>query len=162
MRRLVKIFTTALVLSHTPAFAQEIAYAPETNLSEIDVSLIQNAESEIDLAAYVLTDCAIIEALNDAQARGVKVRIILDPRQHSDLARLIGEEVRRKRPGPIQHLKAYEIDHQLLRTGSENFSHSAPTQDNDLIIIKDAEAVAKFEAHFTQMWNAAALITQEP
>jgi phosphatidylserine/phosphatidylglycerophosphate/cardiolipin synthase-like enzyme len=126
VRRLVKIFTTALVLSHTPAFAQEIAYAPETNLSEIDVSLIQNAESEIDLAAYVLTDCAIIEALNDAQARGVKVRIILDPRQHSDLARLIGEEVRRKRPGPIQHLKAYEIDHQLLRTGSENFSHSAP------------------------------------
>ena len=90
------------------------------------------------------------------------MRIILDPRQHSDLARLIGEEVRRKRPGPIQHLKAYEIDHQLLRTGSENFSHSAPTQDNDLIIIKDAEAVAKFEAHFTQMWNAAALITQEP
>ena len=66
VRRLVKIFTTALVLSHTPAFAQDIAYAPETNLSEIDVSLIENAATSIDLAAYVLTDWAIIEALNDA------------------------------------------------------------------------------------------------
>lgn len=108
------------------------------------------------MAAYVLTDWAIINALNDAEARGVKVRVILDPRQHSDLGRLVGEEVRQKRSGTLMHIKAYEIDGQLLRTGSENFSHSAPTQDNDLLVIHDPAAVAKFEAHFERMWSAAA------
>ena len=29
------------------------------------------------------------------------------------------------------------------------------TQDNDLIVIRDAGTVAKFEAHFERMWDAA-------
>ena len=142
------VYAFALLLYPNPALSQDLHYAPEERLDSIDVTLIENAADNIDLAAYVLTDWAIINALNDAEARGVKVRIILDSRQQSDLARLTGEEVRRKRPGPIQHLKAYEVDHEVLRTGSENFSHSAPSQDNDLIIIHDPAAVAKFEAHF--------------
>jgi hypothetical protein len=52
---------------------------------------------------------------------------------------------------PLQRLKTYEVDGQLLRTGSENFSHAAPAQDNDLIVIHDPSAAAKFEAHFTAM-----------
>lgn len=58
------------------------------------------------------------------------------------------------------HIKAYEVDGQLLRTGSENFSHSAPTQDNDLVVIHDPAAVAKFEAHFEQMWSVAAPLSE--
>jgi phosphatidylserine/phosphatidylglycerophosphate/cardiolipin synthase-like enzyme len=54
------------------------------------------------------------------------------------------------------HLKAYEIDGELLRTGSANFSTSGESaQDNDLVVIRDAGAVAKFEAHFERMWDAA-------
>ena len=54
------------------------------------------------------------------------------------------------------HLKAYLIDGEALRTGSVNFSTSgAHTQDNDLIVIHDAVAAAKFETHFERMWDAA-------
>ncbi len=54
------------------------------------------------------------------------------------------------------HLKAYEIDRTLLRTGSANFSTSGENaQDNDLTVIRDAGAAAKFEAHFQRMWNSA-------
>jgi phosphatidylserine/phosphatidylglycerophosphate/cardiolipin synthase-like enzyme len=138
-----------------PATRPEIHYAPEERLDQIDLSLIENAGTSIDMAAYVLSDWAIIDALNDAEARGVKVRVILDPREHSDVSRLAGLDVRQKRPGAIQHLKAYEIDGQILRTGSENFSHSAPSQDNDLVVIQDPTAVVKFDTHFAQMWTAA-------
>jgi phosphatidylserine/phosphatidylglycerophosphate/cardiolipin synthase-like enzyme len=140
-----------------PAFAAplEIHYAPEERLDRVDVSLIENAQTSIDIAAYVLSDWAIIDALNDAAARGVKVRVILDPRGHSDVARIVGLDIRQKRPGTLQHLKAFDIDGQILRTGSENFSHSAPTQDNDLIVIRDQSAASKFEAHFASMWAAA-------
>ena len=139
----------------SPAWAQEIHYAPEERLDRVDVALIENAETSIDMAAYILTDWALIDALNDAEARGVKVRVILDPREHSDVGRMVGLDIRQKRPGPIQHLKAFEIDGQILRTGSENFSHAAPTQDNDLIVFRDPAAAAKFEAHFASMWAAA-------
>jgi phosphatidylserine/phosphatidylglycerophosphate/cardiolipin synthase-like enzyme len=153
------VLVAALVLA-SGLRAQDLHYSPEEHLDRIDVALIENAANNIDLAAYVLTDWAIIDALNDAAARGVKVRIILDPREHSDLARFVDLDVRVKRPGPIQHLKAYEVDGQLLRTGSENFSHSAPTQDNDLIVIHDPAAVAKFEAHFERMWSAAVPVSE--
>jgi phosphatidylserine/phosphatidylglycerophosphate/cardiolipin synthase-like enzyme len=43
-----------------------------------------------------------------------------------------------------------------LRTGSANFSSSGERQqDNDLIVIRDAGAAAKFDLHFERMWAAA-------
>jgi len=68
---------------------------------------------------------------------------------------MVGLDIRQKRPGALQHLKAFEIDGQILREGSENFSHSAPSQDNSLIVFRDPAAAAKFEAHFERMWAAA-------
>ena len=42
------------------------------------------------------------------------------------------------------------------RSGSANFSTSGENaQDNDLVVIRNAGAVAKFEAHFERMWDAA-------
>jgi hypothetical protein len=42
------------------------------------------------------------------------------------------------------HLKGYEIDGRLLRTGAANFSASGlKRQDNDLIVIKSAGASAE-------------------
>src|SRR5262249_51252303 len=49
----------------------------------------------------------------------------------------------------LMHLKSYEIDGVLLRTGAANFSASGlKRQDNDLILIKDAQAAAKFKHLF--------------
>jgi phosphatidylserine/phosphatidylglycerophosphate/cardiolipin synthase-like enzyme len=46
-------------------------------------------------------------------------------------------------------LRANEIDGQLLRTGAANFSASGlKRQDNDLIVIKDVQAAAKFRHVF--------------
>jgi phosphatidylserine/phosphatidylglycerophosphate/cardiolipin synthase-like enzyme len=80
-------------------------YAPAENLEHIDVALIDTARQEIDIAAYVLTDWPVIEALTRAADRGVKVRIYLDGVQFAerepakvfdDLAETPGVEVRLK------------------------------------------------------------------
>jgi hypothetical protein len=44
----------------------------------IDVALIGEAAKQTDIAGYVLTDSAVIEALAEASARGVTVRIWRD------------------------------------------------------------------------------------
>ena len=53
------------------------------------------------------------------------------------------------------HLKAYEIDGKVLRTGLANFSTSGENaQENDLIVIRDP-GIAAFEAHFERMWDGS-------
>src|ERR1700730_6508881 len=85
--------------------APVIHYAPVENLEHVDVALIDRAEHEIDMAAYVLTDWPIMQALTRAADRGVKVRIYLDGTQFAerepakvfrDLAETPGVEIRIK------------------------------------------------------------------
>ena len=47
------------------------------------------------------------------------------------------------------HLKSYQIDGKLLRTGAANFSASGlKRQDNDLIVIESPGAATNFKRNF--------------
>jgi phosphatidylserine/phosphatidylglycerophosphate/cardiolipin synthase-like enzyme len=141
-----------------PLHAHEIHFSPEERLDAIDADLIAGAKRSIDFASYALTDPVVIDALDAAQRRGVAVRIVLDPRERHDFAKLgaLSDTVRIKRGGPYMHLKAYAIDGEVLRTGSANFSTSGENaQDNDLVVLRNAAAAAKFDAHFEHMWDYA-------
>ena len=118
-----------------------------------------SARHEIDMAAYVLTDWPVMQALTRAADRGVKVRIYLDGTQlgererakpFQDLAETPTVEIRTKRDrGAPMHLKSYQIDGRLLRSGAANFSASGlKRQDNDLIVIESATAAAAFRRAF--------------
>ena len=137
----------------------EIHYAPVENLEHIDIELIRSATKSVDMAAFTLTDWAIIAALKEAHTRGVTIRILLDPSQRQEYCKLaeMTDIVRVKKRGrPLMHLKAYAIDGALLRTGSANFSPSGlKQQDNDLIILRDPVLAAKFEARFAEVYSAA-------
>jgi len=113
--------------------AQTIHYAPAENLEHVDIALIDRAQQEIDMAAYVLTDWPVMQALTRAADRGVKVRIYLDGTQlaerepvkvFNDLAGTPGVEIRLKhKTSTPMHLKSYQIDGRLLPTGAANFPH---------------------------------------
>lgn len=78
---------------------------------------------------------------------------------HADVIRVHSrsDNVRIKRGGPLQHLKSYEVDGLVLRTGSANFSASGENdQDNDLVVDRDPADAARFEAKSEKMWSAAA------
>jgi phosphatidylserine/phosphatidylglycerophosphate/cardiolipin synthase-like enzyme len=103
-----------------------IHYAPAENLEHVGVALIDRAQHEIDMAAYVLTDWPVMQALTRAADRGVHIRIYLDGTQlaerrpakvFNDLAETPGVEIRTKpkRTAPMR-LKSYQIDGKLLRT----------------------------------------------
>jgi phosphatidylserine/phosphatidylglycerophosphate/cardiolipin synthase-like enzyme len=91
--------------------------------------LIGEAAKQTDIAGYVLTDSAVIEALSEASARGVTVRIWRDANIAARVGdfdveaqlggRVQGLQVRSNSPGgELMHLKGYCIDNRLLRTGS--------------------------------------------
>lgn len=142
----------------------EIHYAPDENLEAIDVAAIKNAETAIDMAAYVLSDAAVIEALGDAANRGVVVRLYLDRAQYGGhagaVADLIGRPgvwARIKPSGVLMHLKAYAVDGMRLRTGSGNFSRSGLSkQDNDALFTDDVQTVTRFERDFERIFAEGA------
>lgn len=151
----------AFLIEAAPAFEQH--FAPAEDLERLDVALIEQASETIDIAAYVLADLAVIEALDDAAARGVKVRVFRDSgdgdrgRAGEAIAALErdGAEIRYKEPGrPLMHLKAACIDGKTLRFGAANFSHSGLTaQNNDMDVIRGPGVCAAFEASFERMWT---------
>jgi hypothetical protein len=55
--------------------------APMENLAHVDVALIDRAEPEIDLAAYVLTDWPIMQGLTCAADHGVQIHTYFDGTQ---------------------------------------------------------------------------------
>jgi phosphatidylserine/phosphatidylglycerophosphate/cardiolipin synthase-like enzyme len=145
----------------------EIHYAPRENLESVDVREIGRAELSIDMAAYVLSDPRIIEALTDAAERGVLIRLYLDRSQFAEHGAIRGGLIetllahpnvvaRIKGEGVLMHLKAYAFDGAVLRTGSGNFSQSGlASQDNDAIFITDSAVVDAFEGNFERIWARA-------
>lgn len=144
-----------------------IYYAPETNLEEIDVNILNQASpgSTINFAAFVLSDYRVIDALREAADKGVKVRIYLDPRELQQLhlfdkhplirlSRTQNVLIRVKSSdGGLMHLKGYTIGDVILRTGSANDSVSGlARQDNDLVLVTEREAAQSFNQKFELMW----------
>jgi len=119
------------------------------------------------MAAYVLSDGAVIDALRDAAERGVTIRIYLDkgqfaehgPRQGGEIEALLSYPnvfARVKGRGVLMHLKAFAVDGVMLRTGSGNFSRSGlSAQDNDVVLVDDPAAIQAFERNFDAIFARA-------
>lgn len=155
----IDVTTAALVAAIFLAAAPyEQHYSPRENLESFDVALIGTAAASIDMAAYVLTDKAVIGALEAAARRGVRIRVYLDPQPYEAATikamSALGVSVKIKPPGPLMHLKSYCVDGSALRMGAANFSVSGlRQQDNDLEIDRRAGACAAFERDFAIMWE---------
>jgi phosphatidylserine/phosphatidylglycerophosphate/cardiolipin synthase-like enzyme len=141
-----------------------IAYGPGHGFETIDLDLIGRAKDRIDMAAYVLSDQRIIEALSAAAERGVRIRIYLDPEQ---FRRIAGANVNmvalvnqpnvsariKAEQNDMMHLKSFAVDGRWLRTGSANFSWAGERrQDNDILVIDSPEATREFLRNFDSIW----------
>jgi phosphatidylserine/phosphatidylglycerophosphate/cardiolipin synthase-like enzyme len=152
-------------------------YSPETNLEKLDVGALGSAGAGIDLAAFCLSDKAIIAALADRAAHGVQVRIYLDRGElqaqcrgdalcaRSPLHSLIGlpgVQIKVKNSKVLMHLKSYAVDtsdakgfhRYLVRDGSANFSEQGEMrQDNSAVFTLGTHEDTVFETKFQAMWG---------
>jgi hypothetical protein len=148
--------------------AQGTLYSPGRSLENIDSLEIGLAQKSVDLAAYSLTDRAVVEALADRARHGVTIRIYLDRGEVEsecradincarislhELIGLPGVEIRVKYSKVLMHLKSYCVDGKAVRDGSANFSEQGEgRQDNSATFSTDPEAVREFQAKFAEMW----------
>jgi phosphatidylserine/phosphatidylglycerophosphate/cardiolipin synthase-like enzyme len=166
--------TLAFAVADPPKAAREPAlagvrlyYGPSKETAAVDLETLARAKTSIDMAAYVLTDRGVIDALGGAARRGVKVRVYLDGddvsrnEKSSDalsaLDAVPGVAIRRKAQGrDSMHLKSYLVDRRTLRTGSANFSYSGERfQDNDVVLLESPALAGAFARNFETIWARA-------
>ncbi|MDI4644741.1 phospholipase D family protein [Cohnella hashimotonis] len=126
------------------------------------IGVIQSAKETLDVAIYSLTYPDIVAAIRDAHRRGVAVRLLTDRIQASgktqkEALKLLGSAgipIKINSHSGLMHLKMTVADGQVATTGSFNYSKAASTTNDEmLVVLRDATAAASFEEAFERAWN---------
>lgn len=131
------------------------------------------ARRSIDLEVYIVTDDIILSALEDAQRRGVAVRVILEEhpfggagRQPDIFSRLeeIGIAVRWGNPAfRFTHIKTMVVDDEVAVIMNQNLTTSAFTTNRDFgVITNQPDAVRTAAEIFEADWTRGAEPDPEP
>ncbi|MEO8897487.1 MAG: phosphatidylserine/phosphatidylglycerophosphate/cardiolipin synthase family protein [Candidatus Dormibacter sp.] len=140
------------------------ATLPGAEILPMVLGVVGRAARTLDVAMYTLTDAAVVAAMEAAQARGVVVRVLLDPSERpSDPSaaslRAHGVAVRLYRSsGEKLHAKAAIADDTTMVLGSANWTVSGFEHNHelDVSIPGDAVVAAAFEQQFVSDWFASA------
>lgn len=126
-------------------------------LDTLIVEVIDTARASVDIAIYNLNLWSIKNALLDAHARGVVVRIVTDSDtsggiEFQDLIRA-GIPVLGDRHESLMHNKFLIIDRRELWTGSMNFTLNGFYEDNNnLITTTSLDIVENYLVEFNEMF----------
>lgn len=122
--------------------------------------LISESRHTLDICVFTITDNRIVRKLEEAHARGLKIRIISDDDKSmdlgSDLAHLSREGIdcRLDRTTAHMHHKFAIADQDLLLTGSYNWTRSAATEnDENIVVTNNPGLVRSFTGKFEEMWR---------
>ena len=125
------------------------------------ISFIDSSQKTIDIEMYVFTSEDIIVKLSDAMKRGVKVRVILEPRiddarQKKTFALLqeLGANVRwASMSYKLTHSKFVIVDGKKALVGSINFSKSALNDNRETAVEVESEKVSELVSVFEVDWK---------
>lgn len=139
------------------------ATLPGAEILPLVLAELTTARHSLDVAMYTLTDSAVVSALEAARARGVALRVLLDPSERpSDPSaaslRAHGVAVRLYRSrGEKLHAKAAIADGLSVVLGSANWTVSGFGRNHelDVAIPGDPAVAAAFEQQFSSDWLAS-------
>ncbi|MGC8865890.1 MAG: phospholipase D-like domain-containing protein [Bacteroidales bacterium] len=161
----IKVFFTRPV-DVSVSTGNPAVYLPGTAPDTV-IALIKKAKKSIDLAIYNMNIDQIGYALNQAKARGVRVRVIYDgSTSNSSIYVLQGIPTLASPQGSsysIMHNKFLVIDCDTdnaddawLLTGSMNFTTNQVTTDaNNFLIIQDKSLALAYRMEFEEMWGGS-------
>lgn len=153
----------ALAFAQTPVAPVEVPptkirayFTPGHMVENAITDEIVAAKSEIRVQAYSFTNPVIVQALADAQQRGVDVVLVLDKSNRTqkysaaDYASHAGIPTVIDDRHAIAHNKIMIIDGKLVITGSYNFTRAAEKSNAENIVIIESGAIAE---KYLQNWQ---------
>jgi phosphatidylserine/phosphatidylglycerophosphate/cardiolipin synthase-like enzyme len=135
---------------------------PDDGIAAV-TSLIAEARRSILVKMFTFTSPVLVEALHAAVARGIAVRVLLNP-QRSSGTRANDEVFKRLNEGgvacawttafPVTHEKSMVLDDRLTLIATFNFCDKYFTQTRDYgIVVDDVEIAREVSACFEADWH---------
>ncbi|MBS0899801.1 phospholipase D family protein [Pantoea dispersa] len=142
-------------------------FSPGGTALDLILQLTGRALQSADVAAYDFTSRPVAQALSDAVARGVKVRLVADEKKSRDRWSLVrqlacaGVDVRLNGMYSIMHNKFMVTDGSAVETGSFNYTSSAEKRNaENALVIQDEPGIARqYQAEFNRLWNESVPVT---
>jgi len=127
------------------------------------VSFIRSAQESIDIEMYVFTSDVVARELGEAVKRGVRVRVIMEPRvtdarkqRMFDTLSSLGVEMRwASFEYKLTHSKFIVVDGKRALVGSINFSESALNYNRETAVEVEGEKVKEVADAFETDWQKA-------
>ena len=127
------------------------------------VAFIGSAKESVDVEMYVFTSDDVARALGEAAARGVRVRVIMEPRIEDsrkqkmfDTLLALGCDARwASFEYKLTHSKFIVVDGKRALVGSINFSESALNYNRETALEVQGAVVAELVAVFEEDWKKA-------
>jgi phosphatidylserine/phosphatidylglycerophosphate/cardiolipin synthase-like enzyme len=154
-------FTEPLVSeSSPPRDCSDPASLAVTGIASRLAEAIDRAESTLDIAAYEFDHCLLTQAVLDAHARQVVVRIVMDVDTSEDLDSSFeafnqaGIPVVTDERSALMHNKFMIIDGSTVWTGSWNFTYNDTYRNiNNTLVFSEPITVSAYQTEFNEMFE---------
>ena len=155
-------------LAESPATAEALSraevlglyFTPPADIAAAVVDVINQSRSEVLVQAYGFTHNGIAQSLVKAQARGVRIRVLLDQKSEFtnryvvDLFKINAIQMRFDGNHAIAHNKVMIVDDNIVITGSFNFTNSAQTRNaENLLVLRSADLAHNYKTNWQEHWK---------
>lgn len=158
VREAIQVFESDWTGAQALTSFRHLVVSPVNSRSTI-LDFINSSQTSVWLYAEVLRDEGVTEALDEAVARGVDVRLLVNPSTSEDDVPYFldvldhGVQVRIL-SSPYVHSKAMIIDDEQVLIGSQNYSLTSLDRNREVgIVINDPIAVKIVSGTFLSDWN---------
>jgi phosphatidylserine/phosphatidylglycerophosphate/cardiolipin synthase-like enzyme len=146
--------------AHSDQPAWNVCFTPGQDCTGLIVSEIDGARASILVQAYSFTSTPILAALKRARMRGIDVKVIVDKTsaaksrsgsRYSAATYLTnaGIPVWVDTKVAIAHNKVIVVDHDIVITGSFNFTAAAQRRNaENLLVIRESALAARYRANW--------------
>ena len=127
------------------------------------LSLIRSAQKTVDIEIYTFSSEDVLRELAEAESRGVRVRVIIEPRTADyrkdrvfGLLLWLGADARwASMEYNLTHSKFIIIDGSKALVGSINLSESALNKNRETAVLLEGDKVKELSAAFEEDWQMA-------
>lgn len=157
-------------------FGFRVMFSPDDKIRQTIIALIQSEQKKICVAAYVLTDGEIADALLEAKKRGVSIEIVVDAGALYQTRSAALKKLRKTLPLYLYHscddgimhnkfmiFERNAKNHSFVLIGSYNFTYSAQNKNKEnVLIISHPDIIKAYVAEFDKLKAAAYPLLPSP
>ncbi len=150
----------------------EVVFTRTDSIADVIEALVGAATSSIDAALYGFSSQRLASALEEAQSRRLRLRLIIDGNKYRETPgcqRLLADRnlsfrlaFGRDGAGSKMHHKFALLDRKLVLTGSYNWTAASEGRNyENLLVLRNPDLVEAYRAEFAALWEKSAKVPNE-